>query len=79
MKNIYPKGIKFYKPNQLTPSFVRGSVRFDVKPFIKFLRKHEKEGIVDTDLLRNEFGIYYFVLNEYNKKEENKNNQENGK
>lgn len=70
MKNIYPRGITYYKPTHLTPSFIKGSIRIDVKLFLKFIKDHKKEGIVDIDIRDSiHDGGYYLILNEWHQKE----------
>jgi hypothetical protein len=41
MSNVYPKGFRFFKPRETSPSFVKADVAINLKEFSEFVNSAE--------------------------------------
>lgn len=67
---IFVDGMRFYRPREGAPSFIKGQVSIDVEQFKEFLKKHQGPKYLNIDLKLSSGGNLYFELNTYKKKEE---------
>lgn len=64
MEKIFIDGMYYKLPTENAPSFVNGSLEFDVKKFIPFLNDHQNvAGFVKVDLKTAKNGKAYAELN----------------
>lgn len=69
-EKIFTKGMVVKPPRENAPSFVKGSLAFNVADFVKFLEEHAKpDGWVNVDILEsgNQAGKWYGALNAWTK------------
>ena len=73
-EKIFPKGMRFNKPRQGSPEFVRGSISFKVDEAIEFLNQYKNDrGYVNIDMLKSkEKGEIYMVLNTWQPEKKDK-------
>jgi hypothetical protein len=71
-EKVFPDGIRFERPKEGAPEFVKGKLSFEVDKAIAFLTKHKNDkGWVNCDLLKSkEKGTLYLVLNDFKPKTE---------
>ena len=62
---IFADGIRFIKPTEKTPEWIKGKISVKVDSFVDFLKKHEKDGWVNIDLRKSQKGELYFALNTF--------------
>lgn len=69
---IFAGGMRFEKPKEGTPEFVKGRLSFKVDEAVEFLQKYKNEkGWVNIDLLKSkEKGTLYLQLNDWKPKEQ---------
>lgn len=69
---IFAAGMRFEKPREGSPDFVKGKLSFKVDEAIEFLQKHKNEkGWVNVDLLKSkEKGTLYLQLNDWKPKDQ---------
>ncbi len=69
-EKIWADGMRFEKPAEGAPSFIKGKISIKVADFIAFLQKHENGGgWVNIDLKKSNAGKLYLELNQYKRKE----------
>ena len=67
-ETIFIEGMRFFKPREKAPSWIKGNLIIDLGTLIDFA---EKQGIKPTDPLRVDLcksekkGTYYFTLNSW--------------
>lgn len=72
---IFADGIRFIKPSEQTPEWIKGKVSVKVDSFIEFLKKHQNEnGWVNIDLRKSQKGELYFALNTFKPKKQEETN-----
>ena len=66
-ENIFADGMRFIRPNEKTPEFIKGRISIKVDQFIEFLKKHQNEnGWVNLNLKKSrERGELYLSLNTF--------------
>jgi len=76
---IFAGGMRFEKPKEGTPDFVKGRLSFKVDEAVEFLQKYKNEkGWVNVDLLKSkEKGTLYLQLNDWKPKEQEDAKREN--
>lgn len=63
----FPNGIRFEKPKEGTPEFIKGRISINVPDFITWLDSNKNErGWVNIDLKKSKGGKLYLQLNDYN-------------
>jgi hypothetical protein len=63
-EKIFADGIRFEKPREGSPEFVKGRLSFKVAEAVAFLQKHETNaGWVNLDLKKSKEGKLYLELN----------------
>ena len=63
-------GMRFDRPKQGTPDFVKGKISIKVDELIPFLEHHKNEkGWINIDLLNSKSNVLYLSLNEYKPKD----------
>lgn len=73
---IFADGLRFIKPTEQTPEWIKGKISVKVDTFIEFLKKHQNEnGWVNIDLRKSrEKGELYFALNTFVPKKQEEQN-----
>jgi len=67
-EKIFANGIFFNLPRTGAPEWVQGSLSIRAIDFIDFITMHQKDGLVNLDLLKSKDGTkMYFTLNDYKK------------
>ena len=63
----FPEGIKFFKPFDKAPVFVKGNISIDRDEFITWLSAQptDDKGRVKLDLKKSQKGTLYLSVNEY--------------
>ncbi len=63
-EKIFAEGIRFEKPKEGSPEFIKGKVSIKVAEIIPFLQKHQSNaGWVNLDLKKSQKGTLYLELN----------------
>ena len=64
---IFIEGIRFFKPRENAPSWIKGNVTINMQEFAEFIKKQDfKDPVMKIDLCKSEKkGTYYFTLNTY--------------
>ena len=63
-EKIFADGLRFEKPREGAPDFVRGKVSIQAEKLIPFIEKHKNErGWLNLDLKKSESGVLYLELN----------------
>lgn len=66
---IFADGIRFDKPRDGAPEFVRGRISIQADQAIPFIEKYKNEkGWVNLDLKKSVSGVLYLELNTFSKK-----------
>lgn len=68
MDKVFADGLRFERPREGAPDFVKGRISVQVEEFTKFLEKHKSEkGWVNLDLLvsKKEGNPLYFQLDNW--------------
>ena len=65
-EKIFVDGVRFEKPREGAPEFVKGRLSFKVDEAVAFLQKHKTEsGWVNADLKKSAGGKLYLELNTF--------------
>ena len=65
---IFPDGIRFEKPNEKAPGWVKGKISIKVDKFMEFAQKNQTEkGWLNLDLKEAKNGTLYLELNTWKK------------
>ena len=68
--NAFADGIRFFRPNDKAPDFVKGNVVIDARAFAAWMKENmNEEGTVRLDLLVSKKGAFYFKLNTFQPKQ----------
>ena len=68
MENVFVKGL-YAKKHEKSPDFVICNLSYKVDEFIQFLKENEKNGCVNTQVLKSkEEGTLYSVLDNFEPK-----------
>ena len=71
MENVFVEGV-YAKKNEKSPDFVICNLSYKVDEFIQFLKENEKNGWVNTQVLKSkEKGTLYSVLDNFEPKKLN--------
>lgn len=73
---IFANGLRFIKPTEQTPEWIKGKVSVKVDEFVEFLKKYQNEnGWVNIDLRKSkDGGKLYFALNTFKPKKQEEQN-----
>ena len=67
-QKIFVDGLRFERPNEKAPKWIRGKISAKVDKLVAFLQQHQNEkGWVNIDLKEAKTGTMYFELNTYRK------------
>jgi len=72
---IFVEGIRFFKPRENAPSWIKGNVVITLSELREFIKKNDVKDQMRIDLCKSDKkGTYYFTLNTWNpmKREEEK-------
>lgn len=63
----FPVGIRFFRPHEKAPDFVKGNISIDRDEFITWLSQQgtDEDGRVKLDLKKSQKGTLYMAVNEY--------------
>lgn len=62
----FPNGIKFEKPKEGTPDFIKGKISINVLDFSMWMEANKNErGWINIDLKKSKEGKLYLQLNDY--------------
>lgn len=65
---IFIDGLKFEKPNDKAPEFVKGKLSIHAERLTTFIAQHKNEnGYLNIDLCKSKKGDLYLKLNTYKK------------
>lgn len=65
---IFVDGLKFEKPNERAPEFIKGKLSIHAERLTKFIAEHVNEnGYLNIDLCKSQKGELYLRLNTYRK------------
>jgi len=66
-QKVFAEGMRFEKPREGSPDFIKGRLSFEVDSAIEFLKKHKNEkGWVNVDLKKSkDKGVLYLELNDW--------------
>lgn len=65
---IFIDGLKFDKPNEGAPEFIKGKLSIHAERLTKFIAEHKNEnGYINIDLKKSKEGKLYLALNNYKK------------
>lgn len=69
-ETIFIEGIRFFKPNENAPTWIKGNVTVNLQEFREFIKKQDfKDPLMRIDLCKSEKkGTYYFTLNTWQPK-----------
>lgn len=68
-EKIFVDGMRFEKPNEGLPDFIKGKISIKVAELIPFLEKHQSNaGWVNIDLKKSQKGTLYLELNTWKPK-----------
>lgn len=68
-EKIFTNGIRFEKPREGSPDFVKGRLSFKVDEAVAFLEKYKNEkGWLNCDLKKSKEGKLYLELNQFKPK-----------
>lgn len=68
-QTIFADGIRFAKPREGAPEFIKGNISIKADDFITFLQTHKNEkGWVNIDLKKSKGGNLYLELNTFQPK-----------
>ena len=64
---IFAEGLRFFKPNEKAPSWIKGNVTINLQELREFIKKQDfKEPVMRLGLCKSEKkGTYYFTLNDW--------------
>lgn len=63
---IFIEGIRFFKPRENAPSWIKGNVVITLAELREFIKKNDIKDQMRIDLCKSEKkGTYYFTLNQY--------------
>jgi hypothetical protein len=65
---IFIDGLRFEKPNEGAPEFVKGKISIHAERLTKFIAEHKNgNGYINIDLKKSKEGKLYLQLNTYKK------------
>ena len=63
-EKIFVDGMRFEKPNEKAPEWVKGKISIKVSALVPFLQEHQStKGWVNIDLKKAKSGVLYLELN----------------
>lgn len=64
-ETIFVEGVRFFKPNEKAPTWIKGNVTINLQELREFIKKQDfKEPVMRIDLCKSDKkGTYYFTLN----------------
>ena len=63
-ETIFAEGIRFFKPREGAPTWIKGNVVITLSELRDFIKKHDIQDQLRIDLCKSEKkGTYYFTLN----------------
>lgn len=75
---IFADGIRFYRPREGAPNFIKGQISIEVDRFKEFLKKHQGPKYINIDLKLSKDGNLYLELNTYHKATEKPQHTDGG-
>lgn len=68
---IFVDGLKFEKPKEGAPEFIKGKLSIHAERLTKFIAEHKNEnGYLNIDLKKSKEGNLYLTLNTYKRNRE---------